>query len=431
MAPLYLVDWAVYRPPEELKLSYVKTKDVVKKWSVYSDDKRDFLLKIATKSGIDMEGSFLPAWLNPHFCDAPKNDMDTARKEAEMVMCGAVSEVLDKTGLEPQDIDILVTNCSIYCPTPSLASMLVNHFKFRQDIEAYNLGGMGCSNGVTGIGLIKNLFLGRPDLTALFVPAEVTTYCFYPGHNKDYMVANAIFRMGGAAILMTNKPQARYYAKYQLCHHVRVHTGQSDDSYGAMGWGPDEEGINGVYLRKTIPKEGARAIELCMRSISPKVMTWSQMAGYSYNWAQRNVLGQAVDEYFPDYTQCVDHFALHCGGYAVLKGLKQALRLPTEAIMPSFATLCDYGNTSCSSTWYVMAYIESLVGVKRGQTIMQMGIGGGMKASVNVWRAVKNNDTPHRAWLHRLGAPMRQDELPRMVDEVKPSIPPEQEVHAA
>jgi 3-ketoacyl-CoA synthase len=81
----------------------------------------------------------------------------------------------------------------------------------------------------------------------------------------------------------------------------------------AMGWGPDDEGINGVYLRKTIPKEGARAIELCMRTVTPKVMTWSQIAGYSYNWAQRNVLGQPVEEYIPDYTKCVDHFALHCG----------------------------------------------------------------------------------------------------------------------
>jgi predicted naringenin-chalcone synthase len=44
-------------------------------------------------------------------------------------------------------VDILVTNCSIYCPTPSLASMLINHFKFRSDIQSYHLGGMGCGNG--------------------------------------------------------------------------------------------------------------------------------------------------------------------------------------------------------------------------------------------------------------------------------------------
>lgn len=39
------------------------------------------------------------------------------------------------------------------------------------------------------------------------------------------------------------------------------------------------------------------------------------------------------------------------GGYAVLKGLKQAMQLPVEKMIPSFATLRDYGNTSCSTTW--------------------------------------------------------------------------------
>lgn len=39
------------------------------------------------------------------------------------------------------------------------------------------------------------------------------------------------------------------------------------------------------------------------------------------------------------------------GGYAVLKGLQMAMRLPAEKLLPSFATLRDYGNTSCSTTW--------------------------------------------------------------------------------
>lgn len=72
----------------------------------------------------------------------------------------------------------------------------------------------------------------RPNAKALFVPAEITTYCYYPGAHKDYMVANAIFRMGGAAALLSN--QARYYssAKYELLHNARAHTGQDDGSYG-------------------------------------------------------------------------------------------------------------------------------------------------------------------------------------------------------
>jgi hypothetical protein len=48
---------------------------------------------------------------------------------------------LTHAGLEPRQIDILVTNCSIYCPTPSMAAMLVNTFGMRDDIQAYHLVG--------------------------------------------------------------------------------------------------------------------------------------------------------------------------------------------------------------------------------------------------------------------------------------------------
>lgn len=45
------------------------------------------------------------------------------------------------TGLKPTDIDILLTNSSIYCPTPSLASMVINMFQMREDVQAYHMGG--------------------------------------------------------------------------------------------------------------------------------------------------------------------------------------------------------------------------------------------------------------------------------------------------
>jgi 3-ketoacyl-CoA synthase len=60
-------------------------------------------------------------------------------------------------GLQPKDIDIIVTTCSIFCPTPSITSMLVNHFGMRTDVQSYHLGGMGCSNGVVAVNLINDL----------------------------------------------------------------------------------------------------------------------------------------------------------------------------------------------------------------------------------------------------------------------------------
>lgn len=56
----------------------------------------------------------------------------------------------------------MVTSASIFCPTPSLASMLINKVKLRSDIQSYHLGGMGCSNGVVGVGLIRDLLQVRP-----------------------------------------------------------------------------------------------------------------------------------------------------------------------------------------------------------------------------------------------------------------------------
>jgi hypothetical protein len=53
---------------------------------------------VFTRSGISPCGTYLPAWINPVHTKEPKYDMDTAKKEAEMTMCGALSELLEKTG---------------------------------------------------------------------------------------------------------------------------------------------------------------------------------------------------------------------------------------------------------------------------------------------------------------------------------------------
>jgi hypothetical protein len=312
------------------------------------------------------------------------------------------------------------------------------------------------------------------------VPAEITTYCFYPGLQKDYMVANAIFRMGGAAIMLSNMPRYGATAKYQLLHNVRTHQGADDASYSCMGWGPDKDGINGVYLRRDVPIQAAKALEVCLRAVAPRILTWRQYAEAAANLIQKRVLGWQVPEYIPDFTQCVDHFALHAGGYAVLKGLQSAMRLPSEKMLPSFATLRDFGNTSCSTTWYVLAYMETCVGINRGQTIMQIGMGGGMKvrgaggsgargaagcggggtrgqgsgcgsgrrlqrraaaavvcaapdpplptapnptppplpqAGVNIWRALRDVRAIHPAWRHVAHCPITEADLPRPISD--------------
>ncbi len=44
-------------------------------------------------------------------------------------------------GISPKQIGILVVNCSLFNPTPSLSAMIINHFKMRSNIISYNLSG--------------------------------------------------------------------------------------------------------------------------------------------------------------------------------------------------------------------------------------------------------------------------------------------------
>ena len=57
-------------------------------------------------------------------------------------MYDCVRNALRRTGTHPKNIDILVINCSLFSPTPSLCSMVINEFGMRTDVSSYNLSGM-------------------------------------------------------------------------------------------------------------------------------------------------------------------------------------------------------------------------------------------------------------------------------------------------
>jgi len=69
----------------------------------------------------------------------------------------------------------------------------------------------------------------------------------------------------------------------------------------------------------------------------------------------------------PDFSATFQHLALHPGALPVMRKVAQALRFSATACQPSVATLERYGNTSCSSTLYVLAHIEHHQGIRRGE----------------------------------------------------------------
>ena len=55
----------------------------------------------------------------------------------------------------------------------------------------------------------------------------------------------------------------------------------------ALNWEPDEEGVNGMVITKTLPSEAANVLEKGVRKITPSIMTWGQYAEAACNYIQQ------------------------------------------------------------------------------------------------------------------------------------------------
>jgi len=232
-----------------------------------------------------------------------------------------VESVLKKTKTNPKDIDVLVINCSLFSPTPSLCSMVINHFGLRSDVSSYNLSGMGCSAGLISIELVKNMLAAKPNAIALVVSTENLTQNLYLGNERGFLLQNTLFRCGGAAIILSNKWTDALRAKLKLLNLVRTQY-VSDDSFGCVYETEDNrpQKIRGVRLSKDIVKVAGRAMEKNFTTLGPYVLPMSEQLKTGF-WmlvrflAKKAAYQNKINPYIPDFKRGIDHFCIHAGEF--------------------------------------------------------------------------------------------------------------------
>ena len=158
---VYLIDFSCFKPDESCK--YTREAFVARSIEVgtFTDENVQFQKKILERSGVGQATYFPEAVAKL----PPDLRIAEARKEGEMVMFGAVDQLLAKSGIDVEAIDILIVNCSLFSPTPSLSEVVLNRYKFREDVVCYNLSGMGCSAGLISIDLAMQLLKVKFVLT--------------------------------------------------------------------------------------------------------------------------------------------------------------------------------------------------------------------------------------------------------------------------
>ncbi|KAK7278384.1 hypothetical protein RJT34_23412 [Clitoria ternatea] len=397
---VYLVDFACYKPEQDCTCTREIFMERSELTGVFSEENLAFQKKILERSGLGQK-TYLP----PAILSVPPNPcMAEARKEAEKVMFGAIDQLLAKTGVKAKDIGILVVNCSLFNPTPSLSAMIVNHYKLRGNILSYNLGGMGCSAGLISIDLAKQLLQVHPNSYALVVSMENITLNWYFGNNRSMLVSNCLFRMGGAAVLLSNRSSDRRKAKYQLIHTVRTHKGADDKSYGCVFQEEDEKKTIGVALSKDLMAVAGEALKTNITTLGPLVLPMSEQLLFFATLVARKVFKMKIKPYIPDFKLAFEHFCIHAGGRAVLDELEKNLELTDWHMEPSRMTLYRFGNTSSSSLWYELAYTESKGRIRKGDRTWQIAFGSGFKCNSAVWRALRtiNASKEKNPWMDEI-----------------------------
>ncbi|CAN1157065.1 3-ketoacyl-CoA synthase 1 [Linum perenne] len=383
--PIYLVDFACYKPENERKISVDSFLQMSEESGSFVDETLNFQTRVSKRSGLGDE-TYLPSGITSR---PPSLNMASARAEAEAVMFGALDELFEKTGVKPKDIGILIVNCSLFNPTPSLSAMIVNHYKLRTDIKSYNLGGMGCSAGLISINLAQDLLKANPNQYAVVLSTENITLNWYFGNDRSMLLCNCIFRMGGAAVLLSNKARDRSRSKYQLLHTVRTHKGSDERSYNCVYQKEDENGAVGVSLARELMAVAGDALKTNITTLGPLVLPLTEQIMFFFTLVRRKVFHARVKPYIPDFKLAFEHFCIHAGGRSVLDELEKNLQLSEWHMEPSRMTLHRFGNTSSSSLWYELAYTEAKGRVMGGDRVWQIAFGSGFKCNSAVWKALR------------------------------------------
>ncbi|KAF8364864.1 hypothetical protein HHK36_033155 [Tetracentron sinense] len=392
---VYLVDHSCYRGLPQHKVRFDRFLEHSSLTGYFDESSLEFQRKILERSGLGEETYFPEAMIQiPHH-----PSLKAANEEAEQVVFSALDTLFLNTSVEKKDVGILIVNCSLFNPIPSFSSKIVNKYQLRGNIKSFNLAGMGCSAGVLAVNLANDLLQVHRNTYAVVVSTENITQNWYMGNKKSMLISNCLFRVGGAAILLSNKSVDQGRAKYRLLHTVRTHCGADDAAFSCVIQEEDSNGKIGVSLSKDLMEIAGGALKTNIITLGPLVLPIREQLLFFATLVARKLFNAKVKPYIPNFKLAFDHFCIHAGGRALIDELEKNLQLLPVHVEPSRMALHRFGNTSSSSIWYELGYIEAKGRMRKGNRVWQIAFGSGFKCNSAVWEALRDvKASPKNPW---------------------------------
>jgi len=265
---------------------------------------------------------------------------DLYLEASQKMFVDAASAAIEKAGLEPHEIDGIVTVSTTGIATPSLEARVGPRMGLRSDARRVPVFGLGCAGGVNGLAIAARMANAEPGKTWLFVTIETCSISIRLDSNDPAaVVATALFGDGAAAAVLRSGE-----------HSLARITGSAEklwpDTQRIMGWDVEDPGLAVVFDR----------------AIPPFI---------------ESELAQAVDEMCASLgiqRADIDRFCCHPGGVKVIDAIETALGLNQGELNLEREVLRDYGNMSAPTVMFVL---ERLIERGLPKRVMMTAFGPG------------------------------------------------------
>lgn len=265
-----------------------------------------------------------------------KQRLDICNPAVTEMAINASKACIKNWGRPTSDITHLVYVSSSEARLPGGDLYLAKGLGLSPEVNRVMLYFMGCSGGVAGLRVAKDIAENNPGSRVLLATSETTIIGFKPpSADRPYdLVGVALFGDGAGAIMVGSDPvltvERPLFELHTAIQHFLPDTEKTID--GRL----TEEGIS-FKLARELPQ----IIEDNIEKFCDKLM---KNAGYN----------------FKDYNKLF--WAVHPGGPAILNRLEKRLELLPDKLKSSRRALTDYGNASSNTIVYVLEYMleESL-----------------------------------------------------------------------
>ena len=277
------------------------------------------LSTVFDNAGIGSRNIVAPAeWYEQHHGWRERNQLYLAA--AERLFEEAATAAIARAGLEPAQIDGVVTVSTTGIATPSLEARAGPRMGLRADVRRVPVFGLGCAGGVSGLAIASRMALAEPGTNWLLVAVETCSISIrLDSDDPAAVVATALFGDGAAAAVVGSGDD---------CISRVAGAGEKlwPDTQRIMGWDVEDPGLAVVFDRAIPP-----FIETNLPSAVGEMLA---------------SLGTQREE--------IDRFCCHPGGVKVIDAIEAALDLPQGELNLEREVLYDHGNMSAPTVLFVL-----------------------------------------------------------------------------